>query len=182
MPNDLARALTEQGNASAGRIAPETTPIDTPFAGYAIFLAFPAFTTLAHATLPPPARNVHAHNALALCLRDTLAGANALRLIDDPGWRTLLDVPKHLRSAALERGGQAFVKPVWCMIKAVIEGVFITRQCDRVVTEKRHHYSGTCLIGMNRNPSNQIKRRHRRGNHKVLARLQVDASTHSNLR
>ena len=107
VPNDLARALTEQGKASAGRIAPETTPIDTPFAGYAIFLAFPAFTTLAHATLPPPARNVHAHNALALCLLDTLAGANALRLIDDPGWRTLLDVPKHLRSADLERWADA---------------------------------------------------------------------------
>lgn len=107
LPNDLARALTEQATASAQRIAPEMSVIGTPFAGYAIFLAFPAFTALAHATLPPPARNVHAQNALALCLLDTLAGADALRLIDDPGWRTLLGVPEHLRNVDLDRWADA---------------------------------------------------------------------------
>ena len=102
LPHDLARALTDQGTASAQRTAPEASKINTPFAGYAIFLAFPAFATLAQATLPPPARNVHAGSALALCLLDTLAGADAQRLIDDPGWRMLLDVPEHLRSADLD--------------------------------------------------------------------------------
>lgn len=98
VPESLAHALTTQRRTPAHPQKAVPVQIDTPYAGYAIFLAFDQVAALAEVArdITPPSHAVHSGNALTLCLLRALAGEDGSALLCDPGWRMLLEIPEHI--------------------------------------------------------------------------------------